>query len=97
MIVCATRRICVDLHDMLKEINPEWYHEDDDKGVMKVIMTGSASDTEWLEHIRNSKKRSILGDRFRDSESDLKLQLFVICGLLDLMRLRFLQCISISR
>ena len=79
MIVCATRRICVDLHDMLKKINPEWYHEDDDKGAMKVIMTGSASDTEWLEHIRNSKKRSILGDRFRDSESDFKIA--IVCDM----------------
>ena len=58
MIVCATRRICVRLHDMLaKEIHPEWYSEKDEEGVMKVIMTGTASDTEWMEHIRNSSRR----------------------------------------
>ena len=79
MIVCATRRICVDLHDMLKAMHPEWYHEDDDKGTMKVIMTGSASDTEWMEHIRNSKRRAILGDRFRDTESDFKIA--IVCDM----------------
>ena len=38
-------------------------------------MTGTASD-EWQEHIRNSKRRGELGDRFRDSESDFKSLLF---------------------
>ena len=55
MIVCATRRICVRVHDMLKEHHPEWYSENDDEGVMKVIMTGTASD-DWQEHIRNSTR-----------------------------------------
>ena len=76
MIVCATRRICVRLHDMLREIHPEWYSERDDEGVMKVIMTGSASDN-WQEHIRNSTRRGQLGDRFRDPESDFRIA--IVC------------------
>ena len=79
MIVCATRRICVRVHDMLRDIHPEWYAENDDEGVMKVIMTGTASDTEWIEHIRNSTRRGHLGDRFRDPESDFKIA--IVCDM----------------
>ena len=79
MIVCATRRICVRVHDMLKEHHPEWYSERDDEGVMKVIMTGTASDTDWMEHIRNSSRRGHLGDRFRDPESDFKIA--IVCDM----------------
>lgn len=78
MIVCATRRICVRIHDMLKELRPDWYSENDMEGKMKVIMTGTASD-EWQEHIRNSKRRGELGDRFRDSESDFKIA--IVCDM----------------
>jgi type I restriction enzyme, R subunit len=78
MIVCATRRICVRLHDMLKEIHPEWYSERDDEGVMKVIMTGSASDN-WQEHIRNSTRRGQLGDRFRDPDNDFRIA--IVCDM----------------
>jgi type I restriction enzyme R subunit len=78
MIVCATRRICVRLHDMLKEIHPEWYDERDNEGVMKVIMTGSASDN-WQEHIRNSTRRGQLGDRFRDPDDDFRIA--IVCDM----------------
>lgn len=78
MIVCATRRICVRVHDMLKEHHPEWYSERDDEGVMKVIMTGTASD-DWQEHIRNSTRRGQLGDRFRDPESEFKIA--IVCDM----------------
>ena len=78
MIVCATRRICVRIHDMLKELRPDWYSEKDTEGTMKVIMTGSASD-DWQEHIRNSSRRGELGDRFRDSDSDFKIA--IVCDM----------------
>jgi len=74
MIVCMSRRICVELHDEIKKLRPEWYHKDDDKGFMKVIMTGSASDgPEWQEHIRNKRRRKKLGDIFKDPNSEFKL------------------------
>lgn len=74
MIVCMSRRICIDLHNEIVRLRPKWYHKDDDKGFMKVIMTGSASDpVDWQEHIRNKPKRRKLGDRMRDSDDSLKL------------------------
>ena len=60
MIVCMSRRICIALHDEIKKLKPNWYNKEDDKGFMKVIMTGSASDgPQWQEHIRDKRRRSI--------------------------------------
>lgn len=74
MIVCMSRRICIELHKELIKLRQDWYHKDDDKGFLKVIMTGSASDPlEWQEHIRNKKKRREIGDNFKDQESPIKL------------------------
>ena len=74
MIVCMSRRICVDLYNQIIRLRPEWHHEDDDKGVIKVVMTGSASDPpEWQPHIRNKERREFLARRFRDPNDPLKL------------------------
>lgn len=74
MIVCMSRRICIELHNEIKILRPSWYHEDDDKGFMKVVMTGSASDgPDWQEHIRDKKRRRELGETFKDPDSEFKL------------------------
>jgi len=74
MVVCMSRRICIALHNEIKKLRPEYYHKDDDKGQMKVVMTGSASDgKEWTEHTRNKDKRKALAKIFKDSKSDFKL------------------------
>src|SRR5437867_4518227 len=44
MIVCMSRRICVELHSQLKRLRPRWHDEEDGQGRIKVVMTGSASD-----------------------------------------------------
>ena len=44
MVVCMSRRICIDLYRELVRLRPDWHHEDDDTGRLKVVMTGSASD-----------------------------------------------------
>jgi type I restriction enzyme R subunit len=76
IVVCMSRRIAVELHNELIKLKPGWYHKDDDKGLLKVIMTGSASDpAEWQEHIRNKEKRRDLGDRMKDPSDPLKLAL----------------------
>jgi type I site-specific restriction-modification system R (restriction) subunit len=48
MIVCMSRRICVDLYRELIALCPEWHEEEDDKGALKVVMTCSAADpADW--------------------------------------------------
>ncbi len=74
MAVCMSRRICVALHREIIRLRPDWYHPDDDKGVIKVIMTGSASDPlDWQEHIRNKPRRKAIGDRLKDPKDPLKM------------------------
>jgi len=74
MIVCMSRRICVDLYNQLIKLRPQWHDKDDTKGAIKVVMTGSASDDEtWQPHIRNKQKRKDLADRFRDPDDPMKL------------------------
>ena len=68
MVVCMSRRICVDLHRALVRLRPEWHHEDDVKGRLKVVMTGAGADPpEWQQHIRNKARREALAKRFRDA------------------------------
>ena len=67
MIVCMSRRICVAMHDALVRRRPAWHDAEDDRGALKVVMTGSASDElPWQEHIRSKARLERLADRFRD-------------------------------
>jgi len=76
MIVCMSRRICVELYRELVRLRPDWAHDDDDKGAIKVVMTGSASDpTDWQPHIRNKPRREALANRFRDPADPLRMVL----------------------
>ena len=76
MVVCMSRRICVDLHRELVRLRPGWHHEDDDQGSVKVVMTGSASDpVEWQQHIRNKPRREVLANRFRDPDDPFQMVL----------------------
>ncbi len=76
MVVCMSRRICVDLYRALVRLWPQWEHEDDDKGRIKVVMTGAASDPpDWQRHIRNKARREALARRFRDADDPLHMVL----------------------
>lgn len=58
MIVCMSRRICVELCQQIVRLRPQWQHADDDHGAIKVVVTGSASDpVDWQSHIRNKPRR----------------------------------------
>jgi type I restriction enzyme, R subunit len=76
MVVCMSRRICVDLHREIVKLRPEWEAEDDAEGAIKVVMTGSASDPlDWQPHIRNKSRREGLANRFRDPADPFKVVL----------------------
>ena len=76
MVVCMSRRICIDLYRELVRLRPDWYDEDDDKGRIKVVMTGAASDPpDWQPHIRNKPRREALASRFRDPGDPLQVVL----------------------
>jgi len=74
MIVCMSRRICVELHEQIIKLRPKWYDEDDKKGQIKVIMTGSASDPlNFQEHVRDKKRREEIKKRLKNPQDPLKL------------------------
>ena len=67
MVVCMSRRICIDLYKELVRLRPDWHNDDDANGRIKVVMTGAASDpVDWQPHIRNKPRREALAKRFRD-------------------------------
>jgi len=73
MIVCMSRRICVDLYKALIALRPQWEDKDDTRGTLKVVMTGGPVDPlEWQNHIRTKARRDVLANRFRDPKDWLE-------------------------
>ena len=76
MVVCMSRRICIDLYRELVRRRPEWRDNDDSRGALKVVMTGKASDPpDWQRHIGNKARREALAKRFRDPADPLRMVL----------------------
>ncbi len=74
MIVCMSRRICVELYSEIVKLRPDWHNDADAEGVIKVVMTGSSSDPlSFQPHVRNKGRRKDLGDRLKDPDDKLKI------------------------
>ena len=74
MIVCMSRRICVDLYDQLVKLRPQWHDQDFAKGAVKVVMTGSAADPEhYASHLMTPKVRKDIEKRFKNPDDPLKI------------------------
>lgn len=74
IIVTMSRRIAVELYDKITKLRPAWHGDDDQTGVIKVVMTGSASDDlHWQQHIRPKARREALAARMKDPADPLKL------------------------
>lgn len=74
MVVCMSRRICVELFRELVKLRPGWQGSEDSEGTLKVVMTGSASDpVDWQAHIRNKQRREELAKRFRQPADPLRI------------------------
>ena len=76
MVVCMSRRICIELYRELVRLRPGWRDDDDTRGALKVVMTGQASDPpDWQAHIGNKTRREALAKRFRDAADPLRIVL----------------------
>ena len=74
MVVCMSRKICVDLYEQIVTLRPSWHSDDDNKGKIKVVMTGSAADNERLQsHIGGKQRRDTLAKRMKDNNDELKI------------------------
>jgi type I restriction enzyme R subunit len=82
MVVCMSRRICVDLYDAIVKLRPAWHSADDESGVIKVVMTGQASDPQaWQPHIgrRPKARRELLAKRAKAPQDPLRL--VIVCDM----------------
>lgn len=79
IFVCMSRRICVELYNTIIALRSEWHSDDDKQGVIKVVMTGSASDpADWQPHIgkgNGKARRDLLAKRAKNPDDSLKLVL----------------------
>jgi len=74
MIVCMSRRICVDLYDEIVRLRPDWHSAEDEGGAVKVVMTGSgADDVSMHPHIRGKERQKLVEKRFKDPADPLRL------------------------
>jgi type I restriction enzyme R subunit len=74
MVVAMSREICVHLYNEIIKLRPDWHDTDPEKGAIKIVMTGSASDKELLRpHIHNGQIKKRLEKRFKDPEDPLKI------------------------
>ena len=74
MVVAMSREICVHLYNEIIRLRPDWHNDDPEKGSIKIVMTGSASDKALLRpHIYSSQVKKRLEKRFKDAKDPLKL------------------------
>lgn len=74
MVVGMSRDICVHLYNEIVKIKPEWHTDDPEKGQIKIVMTGSASDKALLRpHIYDGKTKKRLEKRFKDPSDELQI------------------------
>ena len=72
MIVGMSRDICAHLYNAIIEMRPEWHSEDPEKGVIKVVITGSASDKPLLRpHIYSHQTKKRLEKRFKNPDDPM--------------------------
>ncbi|MDP3332374.1 MAG: type I restriction endonuclease subunit R [Methylococcaceae bacterium] len=74
MVVAMSREICAHLYNAIIALRPDWHDEDPEKGVIKVVMTGSASDKPLLRpHIYSKQVKKRLEKRFKDPDDPMRL------------------------
>ena len=74
MVVAMSRDICAHLYDAIIALRPDWHDSDPEKGVVKIVMTGSASDKALLRpHIYSAQVKKRLEKRFKEPADPLRL------------------------
>jgi len=80
MVVTMSRDIAARLYEAIRTLRPDWHDEDDERGAMKVVVTGSSEDAEPLRsHVRSKAARKRLAERFKDPDDDLRL--VIVCDM----------------
>ena len=74
MVVAMSRDICAHLYNEIIKLRPDWHDADPEKGAIKIVMTGSASDKALLRpHIYSAQVKKRLEKRFKDPADLLRI------------------------
>ncbi len=74
MIVCSTREIAARLYDAIVERRPGWHSGAVDQGVIKVVYSGDATDSEPIsKHVRRESQNAVIKERLRQVDDELQL------------------------
>jgi len=80
MVVTMSRDIAARLYEAIRALRPDWHDADDERGAMKVVVTGSGDDPEPLaSHVRTKTARKRLAERFKDPADELRL--VIVCDM----------------
>lgn len=80
MVVTMSRDIAVRLYEAIRLLRPDWHDDDDDRGSMKVVITGANDDPKPLRsHVRSKAERKRLAERFKDPSDDFRL--VIVCDM----------------
>lgn len=80
MIVCLSRKICVELYNEIIKIHPDWHSDDDNYGEIKVVMTGSSSDPlGFRPHVCAKSRSKILAKRMKNPDDSLRI--VIVCDM----------------
>jgi len=80
MVVTMSRDIAARLYEAIRALRPDWHDADDERGAMKVIVTGSSEDVEPLRsHVRSKAARKRLAERFKNPDDDLRM--VIVCDM----------------
>jgi len=80
MLVGMSRAIAARFYEKIIAKHPDWHSDDDDKGILKVVYTGSAADPpEIRKHVRSKEALDRLKRRAQDPDDDLEF--VIVCDL----------------
>ncbi|MFP5070167.1 type I restriction endonuclease subunit R [Pseudonocardia nantongensis] len=74
LVVCGTREICARLYDEIVTLRPDWHDDAVDRGVVKVVYSGTASDQPPVrDHVRREGQNKAIKNRLKDAEDPLQI------------------------
>ena len=80
MVVTMSRDIAARLYEAICALRPDWHDVDDERGTMKVVVTGTNDDPLPLRnHVRTKAARKRMAERFKAPDDDLRL--VIVCDM----------------
>lgn len=74
LIVGGTREICARLYAEIVRLRPDWHSDALDKGRIKVVYSGTASDQPPVsDHVRRDSENKAIKARLKDADDELEL------------------------